>query len=275
MANDYLVDKVDLEAVANKLREMSGTEEKILFPQGYEKRIEDVYESGKQAEYDAFWDSFQQNGKRGNYMGAFGGMGWTIDTFKPKYPIILNGLIVADYMFYAFNRISSADNEDDLFDFTEFNSKTDFSKSKRFTYTFANARIKNLYVDCSSAAEITWAFSSDNGGYLDNLTLKVTPTTTRFVGAFQYQSHMKNLTFTEDSEIAASIDFQWSTKLTHDSVVSIINALSSTTTGLSVTISKTAVNKAFETSTGAKDGSTSAEWLALVATKTNWTINLV
>ena len=31
MANDYLVDKVDLEAVANKLREMSGTEEKNTF----------------------------------------------------------------------------------------------------------------------------------------------------------------------------------------------------------------------------------------------------
>lgn len=232
-----------------------------------------VYEAGKKAEYDAFWDLFQQNGKRDNYMGAFGGIGWTIDTFKPKYPIILNGTSSADYMFYGFNRISTED-IDDLLDFTEFNSMIDFRSSKRFSYTFANARIKNLYVDCSSATELTHAFNADNGGYLENLTLKVTPTTTRFASAFEYQSRMKNLTFTEDSEIVASIDFKWSTNLTHDSIVSIINALSSTTTGLSVTLSKTAVNNAFKTETGSADGSTSPEWLALIATKTNWTISL-
>ena len=274
MSKIYRVKEDVLVALANTCREYGGATKKLTFPRDFEFGIEMSYENGKKAEYDAFWDLFQQNGKRGNYMGAFGGIGWTKDTFKPKYPINPNGLIVADYMFYGFNRISTAD-IDDLFDFTEFNSKIDFSKSKRFIHTFNNARIKNLYVDCSSATEINLAFSADNGGYLENLTLKVTPTTTQFISAFNFQYHMKNLTFTEDSEIAASINFKWSTKFTHDSIVSIINALSSTTTGLSVTISKTAVNKAFETSTGANDGSTSPEWLALVATKTNWTINLV
>ena len=51
-------------------------------------------------------------------------------------------------------------------------------------------------------------------------------------------------------------------------------ALSTTTTGLTVTFSKTAVDKAFETAEGANDGSTSPEWLALVATRPNWGIGL-
>lgn len=64
-------------------------------------------------------------------------------------------------------------------------------------------------------------------------------------------------------------------KLSKPSITSIINCLSTTTSGLTVTLSKTAVNNAFETSEGVADGSTSQEWLNLVATKTNWTISLV
>ena len=51
-----------------------------------------VYEAGKQAGgdnyYDTFWDLYQQNGNRKNYEYAFGGNGWTDETFKPKYDII-------------------------------------------------------------------------------------------------------------------------------------------------------------------------------------------
>ncbi len=75
--------------------------------------------------------------------------------------------------------------------------------------------------------------------------------------------------------IKISIDFYWCTKLSKASLTSIINGLSAETSGLTVTLSKTAVNKAFETSEGANDGSTSAEWLALIATKPNWNISLV
>ena len=85
--------------------------------------------------------------------------------------------------------------------------------------------------------------------------------------------NLENIIF--EGEIGKEIDIQHSHKLTKASITSIINALSSTTSGLSVTLSKTAVNTAFETSTGANNGSISTEWSALVATKTNWTINLV
>lgn len=90
---------------------------------------------------------------------------------------------------------------------------------------------------------------------------------------FAGTSALVNIKFT--GTIAMSVAFQWSTKLSHDSIVSIITHLSDTATGMTATFSKTAVNNAFETSSGAADGTSSEEWAALIATKSNWTISLV
>lgn len=62
--------------------------------------------------------------------------------------------------------------------------------------------------------------------------------------------------------------------LNKPSIESAMAGLSDTATGMTASFKKTAVNTAFETSEGAADGSTSEEWLALVATKPNWTITL-
>jgi hypothetical protein len=59
-----------------------------------------------------------------------------------------------------------------------------------------------------------------------------------------------------------------------ETIVSMINTLSQNATGMVATVGKKAVDKAFETSEGANDGSENAEWLTLTATKTNWTISL-
>ena len=61
------------------------------------------------------------------------------------------------------------------------------------------------------------------------------------------------------------LDLQYSKSLSKASITSVVNALSTTTSGLSVTLSKTAVNEAF----------TDAEWSTLAGMKSNWTINLV
>lgn len=41
---------------------------------------------GKQAEYDRFWEAYENNG--GNYEMAFASHGWTDETYNPKQPII-------------------------------------------------------------------------------------------------------------------------------------------------------------------------------------------
>ena len=63
--------------------------------------------------------------------------------------------------------------------------------------------------------------------------------------------------------------------LSKDSMLSVFSCLSADVSGKTLTLNKEAVDKAFETSPGAADGSTSAEWLALVAEHSNWTISLV
>ena len=71
------------------------------------------------------------------------------------------------------------------------------------------------------------------------------------------------------------LNLRWCKKLSKKSILNVINTLSATTEGLNVTLSKTAVNKAFETSSGANDGSASAEWKTLIAEREkNWVINL-
>jgi hypothetical protein len=84
---------------------------------------------------------------------------------------------------------------------------------------------------------------------------------------------MKEVTFVEGC-IKANIDFGYC-PLNKASIVSVLGGLDHGKSGLTLTLRLDAVNKAFETSEGAMDGSTSDEWLALAATKPSWTISLI
>ena len=62
-----------------------------------------VYDAGKKAEYDAFWDVFQKNGDTAGvpYNFAFSYGKFTDDNYNPKYPLyIKQGSSTADNMFY-------------------------------------------------------------------------------------------------------------------------------------------------------------------------------
>ena len=69
--------------------------------------INDVYEAGKQAEYDRFWDIYQENGKRVRYDNAFTGDCWVDAIYNPKYPIIVSGNGTAAAMFLNCFRLTS------------------------------------------------------------------------------------------------------------------------------------------------------------------------
>ena len=240
------------------------------------KQADDAVEVGKQAAYDAFWDEYQQNGTRKMYAGAFSGLGWTEKTFKPKYRITPAGTTGAENVFNTFNRVTTDRDptNETLFDFSPYKDMVDFSGATMVNGAFMNARVKNVFLNLENATSATNIFNMNNGGQVDGITMRVTNKTTGMNGAFSNAYLLVEFRFTEDSEIVATLSFQHSTKLSKDSILSIWNALS-TTTGKTVTFSKTAVNSAFETSAGANDGSTSAEWLALIGTKTNWTVSLV
>lgn len=65
----------------------SNSRQKVILVGEYSKGYENGYEAGQISEYDSFWDTYQSNGNRINYMRAFAEAYWKDVIFKPKYPI--------------------------------------------------------------------------------------------------------------------------------------------------------------------------------------------
>lgn len=220
---------IDHVAVASHARGKSmGLEE------GYAKGVEE----GKQAEYDAFWDAFQEYGNQRSYIYAFAGSNWTDDIYNPKYPIVVNNVTGANYVF-LYSKITD--------------TKVPITITGGAVMTSAFAQMSN----CHTIRKIT-----------------VDETVTVATGTFVWNSALVNIEFGGTIALG-SPSFQHSTKLSKASITSIINALSTASSGLSLTLSKIAVNNAFSTVSGAADGSASSEWASLIATKPNWTISLI
>lgn len=116
-------------------------------------------------------------------------------------------------------------------------------------------------LDLSGVSNINYIFY--NARQLKTIQDITFPTSGTASGAFSQCSALENITVS--GSIRISLAFNSCTNLKKASIESIINALSDTTSGLTVTFSETAVNNAF----------TAEEWEALEATKTNWTISLV
>jgi hypothetical protein len=227
---------------------------------------------GMQREYDNFWDVYQQNGNRTMYNNAFASAGWTKDNFKPKYNIKPTN---AYMMFYDATNldvdlVEVCENQGITMDFSACTNFNYFSsvgyagnKIRRFGVIDARANANNLNNNI---------FTSSNVQTIDELI--VNENNKYATGTFGNCKALENLKITGTIG-QNNFNVSSSTKLSKASIVSIVNALSTTTSGLSITLSKTAVNSAFATTTGGTDGSTSAEWTALVATRSNWTISLV
>ena len=175
--------------------------------------------NGGKSFYDEFWDEFQNYGKARDYRYFFAGRGWTPTNFKPKYDIISDS---SSYILFQTTRLTCS-----LIDvFKTQGIIFDVSKSSQLSNAFAYSGVTELpHIDasgCNSASAIAAIF-----GYATNLR-KIEKLTVK-----------KNLTYTsvflgcealEEVEFAGVIgqnglSLQWSPKLTHDSLVSLINAL--------------------------------------------------
>ena len=147
---------------------------------------------------------------------------------------------------------------------------------------FSNSHVVDTKVDLTvrGAGSIKAAFNGCSRLIrIPSLILEVP--ITDCANAFANCSNLEeiNITTTGNGCIAATVDLKQCTKLSKASIESIINALSSTTSGLSITLSGLAVRTAFqnynEDGEGIEDGDASNAWEALKATKPNWTISLV
>ena len=82
-------------SIAQKLKTVAENQQKV-YAAGYAAGQKaggygEGYEAGQQAEYDRFWDLYQNNGHRQDYQNAFSGIGWTEETYQPKYTIYHTG----------------------------------------------------------------------------------------------------------------------------------------------------------------------------------------
>ena len=209
---------------------------------------------GALAEYDRFWDAFQDNGNRTHYTYGFAGRGWTESNFMPKYKTIQPTSCTG--MFFN-NTIP-----DLVSHFEKHGITLDFSKSTSVYDAFSSTSTRRLpYLDISSAGSALTMFAYNSS--LEEIAGLKCGVNNAFSSTFVGNSALVKVIFS--GVINNNISLSDSKNLSKESITSLINTLSASASGKSATLSKTAKNNAF----------TDSEWNTLVGTKTNWTISLV
>ena len=235
---------------------------------GISEGIEQGKEIGAKEEYDKLWNGLQNYGNRTDYEYAFFGESWNDNTFYPKYDMILGNGWSATCMF----RKSLITNLKQRLE--ECGVRLDTSKNQDFPQVFYQSQILVIPTIDMSNADYGSDLCFANCYVLETIEKIIFSEKTVISRMFANCVELQEVIF-EGVIGQNGLDLQWSTKLSKVSWQSIIGVLSASTTGLSMTGSLASVNKAFETSEGANDGSTSTEWLNLIATKPNWSIKLV
>ena len=129
----------DMASSAEQLVAANADLEKVLYGTDF----------GGKSQYDEFWDNYQDYGNRTDYDMAFGSVGWTDATFKPKYKI--KPVESAHRMF-----------QDSLMtgDLTQCGVEVDFSECQQMQMTFYNTKFKKLgVINALSTTTLNSAFS--------------------------------------------------------------------------------------------------------------------
>ena len=194
-----------------------------------------VYEAGQKAEYDKFWEVFQDGDKIQNYYYAFAVGRFNDTTYNPKYPIrCSSGTTPGRNMFY----------------------NSQITDTKVAIYANNN----NLYQ----------AFN--NATALKTIRLLNVYESTTFDATFTQCTSLKDITM--DGVIGQSFDIRHS-PLTTASIVSIIEHLSTTASGKALTLNTNAVNKMTFPYTSTQSGVTYNTWDELISIRSNWNISKV
>ena len=153
--------------------------------------FEDGYAEGKKEggggiDYDMFWDSFQVNGNRKGYQLAFANV-WNDDIYNPKYPINCIDNVYAATSIFASSKITDT----------------------KVPITISGIRADAVFQDCTSLKRIP------------SLTLE---NLERFSNTFRNCRELEEMNVYGEINVSG-MDVSASTKLTVDSLLSIINAL--------------------------------------------------
>ena len=268
---DFIIANAHEWNISDKLKIIAENEQKV-----YDAGVD----AGKQAEYDAFWDAKQpRKGERHMMNGNYGG-NWTIETFRPKYDIVPQAGV---YLFFGNNlKIDLVEHLKSIgrkLDFSQCDNQNGAFYMSNFTHIGKVSALGGYYYvfqDCKNLVTI------DEWGDAQGREMTGNGMTTTFSGC----TALENITI--KGYFANDMSFKDCTKLSRDSITNIINHLSDIV-GKKLTLSRNAVDIAFEFRTSYTDSETGEEislvikgtdednpyWWDLADTKPNWTIELV
>ncbi len=215
-----LIDK--LTAIGNKIRERLGGTELIPIS-NMPNEIDVIYKRGKQAEYDEFWDSFQENGNRTVYRNSFG-CGWSAENFNPKYSMRPTN---ANQMF--FNNVGEIISIPDFVEFCNHRGiELDFSNCMSAQYGIGTLHSRHFGVlnfsNCTNMQDIFYSHSWGNNAVITIDEFICSEITTFRADTFQSATQLTNLTMS-GVVAAGTFDVSACTLLTYDSLMSIISCL--------------------------------------------------
>ena len=215
MSIDKAVDSAKLDAkfsaIADAIRAKTGGTETMTEDEMPEK-VDKVFAAGEKSEWDRFWDAVQAEGTRNNYKYAFSA--WKTDYIRPKYRVIPTD---REALSSTFSGATVLDIEPQYFD---------FSKIARgiASYTFYNCKKLTISRDIGIPAEKKYDVTWTGCELLTEIECLRVAEDTEFNSVFNYAASLKELRV--DGIIGQNgFDVHWSTKLTHDSLMSIISAL--------------------------------------------------
>ena len=203
-----------LSNIAGAIRSKLGTSDKVN-AQDFADKVNEVYDKGRNDEYDDFWDDFQKNGNAHDYMCAFGNDGWSDANFKPKYPIISNN------MHRTFRSTRVTDLKKKL---TECGVYLDSSAAWDFTQAFGYSSyiLTVPELDMRNATTLTSMFCTDSKLHTVDKIIFSENNNLSFTEFAKACYSLKEIRF--EGKIANNIDFSWS-PLSVESMKSIISCL--------------------------------------------------
>ena len=194
---------------------MTEQEKLTTIAENMPKVFENGKRDGRREEYDAFWDIYQDHGNAVSYQNAFAGRGWTNDIFKPKY----NLNPTSAYMMFRVSNISG--------DLTKILSdlglSLDFSKSDNLQYTFYMSKFTKIGLVDFTGVTSTPTSTFGNSKSLESVEIKVDENTI-FSSMLNGCENLQRL-IVHGVIGQNGFNVSWSTLLSHDSLMSIINAL--------------------------------------------------
>lgn len=218
-------------AISDAIREKTGGTEALTLDD-MALAVPEVFDGGKRAEREYFWNSAINDNTSGAY--RFAGRCWNDETFRPTKSITLTGNCTAAFNGTQITDIVTAMGKNKMI-------VTDVTSAGNM---FSNSQITRCpYINLSGATNVSYLFSyCSNLATIDGITFPIS-TSANVSNAFQGCSKLADITEVGGEIVINGLNFSPCSKLSHDSLMRIINALKKDGSTHSITFGTTNLNK--------------------------------